>query len=156
MSIPVPSEVLEVFHETLELAEKTASEADNLEAEVSRLKQANAALEAEVARLKAGEPTKAAAAPAIGSNLMASLVDTLQREKIIAADTSYEKAAAFIESHPAFLADMTVRLLTPFSGGGRPIARAKEASTLSDNANLVTFEGRQLLDLEGWSSIFAR
>lgn len=137
---------LEIAEDSIALLEKAAREADALEAQVRDLTRINQKLEQELGSVK----KQASAAPKFDRRLLLKIATTLEDEGLLAPGMEAEKLASLYEQDPNRVADIALRLLYPMSADGKPIKAATEKSPGAPN--LVRFEGREVVDHDGWLS----
>jgi hypothetical protein len=137
--------------ELFDLLEKSAAEADALAsrlAEVEREKKA--ALESAAAR--------PAPAPVLDSRLALRLAEALEQNNLLEPGVGKEAAAEHIKRNPNDVMRYAIGLLSPVDTGGLSV-NAKSAAETKKNPGdpvVVEFEGRQLVDHDGWSNVLRR
>jgi hypothetical protein len=138
--------LLEITANSIELLEKAAVEADGLELRVRELEAENKRLQQQV--------KVADARPVIDQRVLLKLAQCMADENMLIEDMTAEKLASHYAQAPEQLAILALNLLRPMTTDGQPYKVAGSQTPNSPNApKTVTFDGRQLVDNDGWSKV---
>jgi hypothetical protein len=131
--------LLEFSEELLDTLEKTAAEADALSLR-------NAQLTAQLEKAAAA-PVVQAARP-FDKELLTKLAHQLEREGLLQVGMTVDNVVQAMNTNPNLLAKLAFSLVTPVTEG-QPIVSSIPSSGEKE-ANVVEFDGRLLVDHEGW------
>lgn len=140
--------LLEIAQESIELLQKAAQEADAFEQENGLLRQ-------QVADLQ-----KRASAPPVSRNfdpeLLGKLAETLEEENLLVEGLTHQKLAQIIQEDPNRLTDITLRLICPMPVQGRAVKSAHTPRPSQESDKLVNFNGKMVIDHDGWLKALAK
>lgn len=139
---------LEIAQESIALLEKAAREADAFEAQVGVLQAENRKLKSDYDLL-----SKQASASKLDRSLLLKVATILHNEGMLAEGMDAEKLASLYEENPNRLADIALRLLCPVAADGQPIAKAASVNPSPGGPKTVIFNGREVIDHDGWSNV---
>lgn len=137
--------LLDITESSIELLEKAAQEADALEAVNTKL-----AARVKVLEQKNAELLKTASAPKVDSAKMMKFARVLEEEQLLVEGMTADKLASLLTSDPNQIADIALHILRPVAPQGVP---TKAANNSQGNTNMVTFDGRQVVDNDGWVNV---
>ncbi len=146
-----PAKLVEIADQSLQLLEKAAAEADTLEAEAIRLRAENKQLKSALAQKTASASSPVAPAMAL------KVAQLLEDNQMLAEGMTAEKLASLYTQDPNRLADIALRLLEPAVSEGAPMKRAAAPETKSpDGGKIITFNGKTVIDHDGWANVLKR
>ena len=139
-------QLAEIASQSIELLEKAAVEADALELQVSRLTRENEELKRQA--------KAASSRPIIDQRVLLKLAQCMADEGMLVEEMTAEKLASHYAQAPEQLAILALNLLRPMTTDGQPYKVAGSTTQTSPNApKTVMFDGRELIDNDGWSKV---
>ena len=145
------SSPLDIAEECIALLEKSAAEGDRLDAENLKLKSDLRALEVRNAELLRKQASSVP--PSLNPALVYKLATVMEEENLLADGYTAEKLASLLQAEPDKLLDLTFRLLAPAAPQGRATKAASAVKESSEKGKIVMFEGRRVVDLDGWLNV---